>query len=231
MRGPPSDRQLYPPSRQEADRGIAAPALHHAGQPGKLQRYYSGRPRGVIFWLRLKNQPGPVRTRLAFQPLCEVTRSRPRPARTWPLAGVCLVGLRVPNVAPGQRGPRRVAPVRRAGRSTVHRWAGCAMTGAGLLGRGSERDRHHRPGAVSSLHGMARATRPHLQPRPAIEPTQEVHLYGVPADVAAICGQEGLPGPNLEAARPPGTFGKRSWEPAVTRPGAVCAAGSHGYLV
>jgi len=29
----------------------------------------------------------------------------------------------------------------------------------------------------------------------------------------------------------PGTFGKRSWEPAVTRPGAVCAAGSHGYLV
>jgi hypothetical protein len=165
-RGPPSDRQLYPPSRQEADRGIAAPALHHAGQPGKLQRYYSGRPRGVIFWLRLKNQPGPVRTRLAFQPLCEVTRSRPRPARTRPLAGVCLVGLRVPHVAPGGRGPRRVAPVRRAGRSTVHRWAGCAMTGAGLLGRGSERDRHHRPGAVSSLHGMARATRPHLQPRP-----------------------------------------------------------------
>ena len=58
-------------------------------------------------WATVDNQPGPR------------WRSNPRAAPGW-----CLPGgpVRVPRtMLPGRRGPRRVAPVRRAGRSTVHR--------------------------------------------------------------------------------------------------------------
>ena len=70
--------------------------------------------------------------------------------------------------------------------------------------------------------------------RGAIEHAQEGPLASGTAyrrkGIGAIVGGKGLPGPDVN--RPdPGKFGKRSWEPAATRPGAVCAAGSHGYLV
>jgi len=59
-----------------------------------------------------------MRTGPASQPPHEVTAAAQ--AGSHP-AGVCLVGLFVslPRCSPGGRGPRRAAPVRRAGRSTV----------------------------------------------------------------------------------------------------------------
>jgi len=61
-----------------------------------------------------------VRARLAFQPLCEVTAAVQ--AGSHPAPNNCLVSLFVSprTMLPGGCGPRRVAPVRRAGRSAVH---------------------------------------------------------------------------------------------------------------
>jgi hypothetical protein len=59
--------------------------------------------------------------RLAFQPLFEVTEGAQTGSH--PALGRGLPGgpVRVPRtMLPGGRGPRRVAPVRCAGRSTVH---------------------------------------------------------------------------------------------------------------
>jgi hypothetical protein len=52
------------------------------------------------------------------------------------------------------------------------------------------------PGAVSPLHGVARAAPPLPEPRPALGRPQEVHLHlhGVtPADIADILARENLP--------------------------------------
>ena len=76
--------------------------------------------RSALCWgLRLTNQPGPcacpARVRLPARDA--QYGSRPAPA------GVCLVGMLIaaPTVLPGRRGgPRRIAPVPGAGRSTGH---------------------------------------------------------------------------------------------------------------
>jgi hypothetical protein len=71
--------------------------------------------------------------------------------------------------------------------------------------RGAARVEPPNPGAVSPLHGVARAARPLPQPRPAIEHPTEVHLHLhriTHADIAAILAQENLPQDRNEPAGP-----------------------------
>jgi hypothetical protein len=111
-----------------------------------------------------------------------------------------------PHVAPGGRGPRRVAPVRRAGRSTVRLFAGCATTRGRPLGP--------RPGAgPASLagrgvpaprNGAGRPAAPTTAARDRTRPRGSTCVrYGVPAEGhRRHRRREGIARTGREPARP-----------------------------
>jgi len=73
-------------------------------------RRWTTAPFRAILWLRLTHQ----REALASPAGVIYPPETPRPARTWPPAGVCLVGkVSPPAMLPGGRGPRCVAPAQR----------------------------------------------------------------------------------------------------------------------
>jgi hypothetical protein len=150
-----------------------------------------------------RDQAGPM----AFY----VTETKKRPRRRAETVGVVSWGLRRQRLGNGRvRGGRRCArgQARRAGAGAVAELvrvilivAGVilAVGAAGLVGLLAFRMRHRlagaarvmppNPGAVSPLHGVARAAQPLPPLRPALERPQEVHLHlhGVSAEgIAAI---------------------------------------------
>jgi hypothetical protein len=148
-------------------------------------------------------------------------RGRPSPTRcpdqrTW-LRGRCPPGgpVRVPRtMLPGGRGPRRVAPVRRAGRSTVQLASEQATPAAGASGpnsRRSHRGRYHtdRLAAARPCHLAGRGAR------------------GPPIAGGDRSRRRRLPQPRLPPrghGPPPGTVTDR--QPRFVTPQARAAAGT-----
>jgi hypothetical protein len=114
----------------------------------------------------LTNQPGPVRARLAFQPLCEGDSGSLDRLAPGPRPVVCLVGFRVPRTLPQADAARAcVAPVPPRGppnRLPCH-FAAYSTSGYPATVPGSCRGRYHtdrQPGAALPNTAMCPAGPP-----------------------------------------------------------------------